>query len=53
MVLVESPPRGLTISRDLPKLGYRGVESYELVFDGCRVPATAILGGEPGRASPR
>ncbi len=49
VLLVESPAPGLTISRDLPKLGYKGVESCELVFDGCRVPATAILGGEPGR----
>jgi butyryl-CoA dehydrogenase len=52
VVLVESPPgappTGLTISRDLPKLGYKGVESCELVFDGCRVPATSVLGGEPG-----
>ncbi|MFN8072329.1 MAG: acyl-CoA dehydrogenase family protein [Mycobacterium sp.] len=49
VLLVESPGPGLTISRDLPKLGYKGVESCELVFDGCRVPATAILGGEPGK----
>ncbi|BBY63675.1 acyl-CoA dehydrogenase [Mycolicibacterium helvum] len=49
VVLVESPTAGLTISRDLPKLGYKGVESCELSFDDCRVPATAILGGEPGR----
>src|SRR3954469_3499728 len=49
VVLVESPTAGLTISRDLPKLGYKGVESCELAFDGCRVPSTAILGGEPGR----
>lgn len=49
VVLVESPVAGLTISRDLPKLGYKGVESCELVFDGCRVPATAILGGVPGK----
>jgi alkylation response protein AidB-like acyl-CoA dehydrogenase len=39
---------GLTVSRDLPKLGYKGVESCELTFDDCRVPASAILGGEPG-----
>jgi butyryl-CoA dehydrogenase len=49
VVLVESPTAGLTISRDLPKLGYKGVESCELSFDDCRVPASAILGGEPGR----
>ncbi len=49
VVLVESPIAGMTISRDLPKLGYKGVESCELAFDDCRLPATAILGGEPGR----
>ena len=48
VVLVEHG-RGLTVSRDLPKLGYKGVESCELSFDECRVPASAILGGEPGR----
>jgi butyryl-CoA dehydrogenase len=48
VVLVDSPAPGLTISRDLPKLGYKGVESCELVFDGTRVPASAVLGGVPG-----
>jgi len=37
------------VSKDLPKLGYKGVESCELVFDDMRVPADAVLGGEPGR----
>ena len=49
VLLVESPAEGLTVSRDLPKLGYKGVESCELAFTDCRVPATAVLGGEPGR----
>ncbi|BBZ63233.1 acyl-CoA dehydrogenase family protein [Mycolicibacterium monacense] len=49
VVLVEQGTTGLSVSRDLPKLGYKGVESCELVFDDCRVPVTAILGGEPGR----
>ena len=48
VLLVQSPAEGLTVSRDMPKLGYKGVESCELVFDGCRVPASAVLGGEPG-----
>ncbi|CAJ1509946.1 acyl-CoA dehydrogenase family protein [[Mycobacterium] burgundiense] len=39
---------GLTVSRDLPKLGYKGVESCELAFDNYRIPATAILGATPG-----
>jgi alkylation response protein AidB-like acyl-CoA dehydrogenase len=48
ILLVEKVP-GLTISRDLPKLGYKGVESCELFLDDCRVPAGAVLGGTPGR----
>ncbi|WP_442930055.1 acyl-CoA dehydrogenase family protein [Mycolicibacterium sp. BiH015] len=48
VVLVENPSEGLTVSRDLPKLGYKGVESCELSFDQCRVPASAILGGVEG-----
>jgi alkylation response protein AidB-like acyl-CoA dehydrogenase len=47
-VLLVEHGQGLTVSRDLPKLGYKGVESCELSFDDCRVPASAILGGVPG-----
>ncbi|MEV6053706.1 acyl-CoA dehydrogenase family protein [Streptomyces sp. NPDC052107] len=47
ILLVEHGP-GLTVSRDLPKLGYKGVESCELVFDGYRTPADAVLGGVEG-----
>ncbi|MCX8564886.1 acyl-CoA dehydrogenase family protein [Mycolicibacterium mucogenicum] len=48
IVLVEHGP-GLTVSRDLPKLGYKGVESCELAFDNYRISASAILGGTPGK----
>ncbi len=48
VVLVEHGD-GLTVSRDLPKLGYKGVETCELTFDDYRVPTSAILGGEPGK----
>ena len=48
ILLVEHGP-GLTVSRDLPKLGYKGVESCELSFDGYRVPHSAILGGDAGK----
>jgi len=48
VLLVEHGP-GLTVSRDLPKLGYKGVESCELSFDGYRVPHSAILGGAAGQ----
>jgi alkylation response protein AidB-like acyl-CoA dehydrogenase len=47
VLLLDKRP-GLTIGRDLPKLGYKGVESCELFLDDCRVPADAVLGGEPG-----
>jgi alkylation response protein AidB-like acyl-CoA dehydrogenase len=48
ILLVEKGP-GLTVSRDLPKLGYKGVESCELVFEGYRTSAESILGGAEGR----
>jgi alkylation response protein AidB-like acyl-CoA dehydrogenase len=48
VLLVEKGP-GVEVSRDLPKLGYKGVESCEVNFDQMRVPATAVLGGEEGR----
>jgi butyryl-CoA dehydrogenase len=48
VVLVEHGP-GLTVSRDLPKLGYKGVESCELSFDNYRIPASAVLGATPGK----
>ena len=48
-VLLVEPGDGLTVSRNLPKLGYRGVESCELLFDEMRVPASAVLGGRPNQ----
>lgn len=48
ILLVEHGP-GLRVSRDLPKLGYKGVESCELSFDGYRAPADAVLGGVEGQ----
>jgi len=47
LLLVEPGP-GFTVSRDLPKLGYKGVESCELSFDGYVAPADALLGGVEG-----
>ena len=37
---------GLTVPPHLKKLGYRGVESTELVFNSFRTPASSVLGGE-------
>jgi len=48
-ILLATKGQGFTVSRDLPKLGYKGVESCELIFDGYRCPAEALLGGEEGQ----
>ncbi|MET8654644.1 MULTISPECIES: acyl-CoA dehydrogenase family protein [Nocardia] len=48
ILLVEHGP-GLTVSRDLPKLGYKGVESCELSFQDYRIGLDSVLGGEEGR----
>jgi alkylation response protein AidB-like acyl-CoA dehydrogenase len=47
-ILLVEPGAGFHVSRDLPKLGYKGVESCELAFDDLRVPVTALLGGTEG-----
>jgi isovaleryl-CoA dehydrogenase len=48
ILLAEKGP-GFTLSRDLPKLGYKGVESCELSFADFRVPRTALLGEREGQ----
>ena len=48
-VLLVEHGDGLEVSRDLPKLGYKGLESCELSFTDYLAPAGAVLGGEPGR----
>jgi alkylation response protein AidB-like acyl-CoA dehydrogenase len=37
---------GLNVPPQIKKMGYKGVESTELVFDGYKCPAENILGGE-------
>jgi alkylation response protein AidB-like acyl-CoA dehydrogenase len=54
VLLVEKEPGadrdgGITIGRNIHKLGYRGIETVEVAYADHRVPAGAILGGEPGR----
>lgn len=46
--LVEKGTVGLQVSRTFEKLGYKGVETAELVFDAVRVPVTHLLGGKEG-----
>ncbi|HEX3802255.1 MAG TPA: acyl-CoA dehydrogenase family protein [Solirubrobacteraceae bacterium] len=40
------PYKGLNVPPKIKKLGYKGVESTELVFDGYRTPADSVLAGE-------
>jgi alkylation response protein AidB-like acyl-CoA dehydrogenase len=40
---------GFEPSRKLEKLGYKGIDSAELVFDDCRVPPENLIGGEEGQ----
>jgi alkylation response protein AidB-like acyl-CoA dehydrogenase len=48
ILLAEKGP-GFTVSRDLPKLGYKGVETCEIVFDGYECPGEALLGAAEGQ----
>jgi alkylation response protein AidB-like acyl-CoA dehydrogenase len=53
--LVEKEPgfgevdKGLTVPGKIEKMGYKGVDTTELVFDGYRIDAEQILGGVPGK----
>ncbi|MGH3265539.1 MAG: acyl-CoA dehydrogenase family protein [Trebonia sp.] len=47
-ILLVEKVAGLTVSRDLGKLGYKGVESCELSFADAAVPADALLGAQQG-----
>jgi alkylation response protein AidB-like acyl-CoA dehydrogenase len=48
MLLAEKGP-GFSVSRKLEKLGYKGIDSAELVFQDYRVSADRLIGGEEGR----
>jgi alkylation response protein AidB-like acyl-CoA dehydrogenase len=47
--IVEKGTPGFSASRTFEKLGYKGVETAELVFDHVRVPAANLLGGGEGQ----
>jgi alkylation response protein AidB-like acyl-CoA dehydrogenase len=49
ILMIEAGTPGMMVSRDLGKLGYRGPETCEVVFDDCRVPSSNLLGGQEGR----
>jgi alkylation response protein AidB-like acyl-CoA dehydrogenase len=53
--LVEKEPgfgetaQGVTVPGKIDKMGYKGVDTTEMVFDGHKISADQILGGEPGK----
>jgi alkylation response protein AidB-like acyl-CoA dehydrogenase len=48
LFLAEKGP-GFKVSRKLEKLGYKGIDSAELVFEDYRIPADRLIGGSEGR----
>jgi alkylation response protein AidB-like acyl-CoA dehydrogenase len=48
LLLIEKGP-GFTVTRKLEKLGYRGIDTGEMVFEECRVPAANLIGRDEGR----
>ena len=48
MVIAEKGP-GFRVGRKLEKLGYKGIDSAELVFEDYHVPADRLIGGVEGR----
>jgi alkylation response protein AidB-like acyl-CoA dehydrogenase len=50
--LVEKEPGpkfgGISVSRTIGKLGYKGLETVEVAYDNHRIPASSVLGGEEG-----
>ena len=48
-LVVEKGTPGFAVGQKLDKLGYRGVDTCELIFQDCRVPADNLVGGEEGR----
>lgn len=48
ILLVDANLDGFQVSRDIPKLGYKGTESCEVVLEDVRVPVNSLLGGVEG-----
>jgi alkylation response protein AidB-like acyl-CoA dehydrogenase len=46
--IAEKGEPGITISRDIDKLGYKSLETCEVLFEDFRVPAANLIGGREG-----
>jgi len=47
--VIEKGDPGFTVGRDLDKMGYRGLDTCELIFDNVRISAENLIGGQEGR----
>ena len=50
--IVRKPNPGLSVGQHIDKLGYRGVDTGELIFDDCPVGEEDLIGGKEGRGFP-
>lgn len=48
-LLIAEKGEGFTVSRKLEKLGYKGIDSAELVFNDYKVPKDRLIGGVEGK----
>jgi len=48
LFIAEKGP-GFSVPRKLPKLGYRGIDTVEMLFQDYRIPAARLIGGTEGR----
>src|SRR6058998_192970 len=49
LLAAEKDAPGLTIGRDIDKIGYKGIETCEVTFEDFRVPVANLVGGVEGR----
>ena len=47
--IFEKPVAGFKVGQHIDKLGYRGIDTCELLFDDCRIPTENLIGGQEGR----
>lgn len=49
VLLIEADTLGYEVTKDIPKLGYKGTESCEISLTDVRVPVSQLVGGVEGR----
>ncbi|QCX27419.1 acyl-CoA dehydrogenase family protein [Nocardioides jishulii] len=49
VLLIEAGTPGFEVTKDIPKLGYKGTESCEILLDNVKVPVSQLVGGIEGK----